>query len=175
MLVEKQGTNPTKYAISTTGGTVGIVGLAGVDLTGPLELDINKLGRIIDVDIPSPTGVTVPLEFAKPDAVQTFGGDLAISIAGFAALKGTYQFELDTATAGTTKVRVAGTNISALLGSDPDGVIGTADDVGAKITDGRIGAVLYKTSAGTSYALDAAGTAALVGVPGFTLSGSLAA
>ncbi|MFN9039054.1 MAG: hypothetical protein ACK5YO_22340, partial [Planctomyces sp.] len=30
MLVEKQGTNPTKYAISTTGGTVGIVGLAGV-------------------------------------------------------------------------------------------------------------------------------------------------
>ncbi|MFN9289019.1 MAG: hypothetical protein ACK6EB_13180, partial [Planctomyces sp.] len=76
MLVEKQGTHPTKYAISTTGGTVGIVGLAGVDLTGPLELDINKLGRIIDVDIPSPTVVTVPLEFTKPDAVQTFGGDL---------------------------------------------------------------------------------------------------
>ncbi|MFN5434637.1 MAG: beta strand repeat-containing protein, partial [Planctomyces sp.] len=140
-----------------------------------LELDINKLGRTIDVDIPSPTGVLVPLEFTKPDAVQTFGGDLAISIAGFTSLKGKYPFELDTATAGTTKVRVAGTNISALLGSDPDGVIGTADDVGAKITDGRIGAVLYKTSAGTSYALDAAGTAALVGVPGFTLSGSLAA
>ncbi|MFN9042134.1 MAG: hypothetical protein ACK5YO_37955, partial [Planctomyces sp.] len=125
----------------TTGGTVGIVGLAGVDLTGPLELDINKLGRIIDVDIPSPTGITVPLEFAKPDAVQTYGGDLAISIAGFAALKGTYAFEIENAS-GSTEIRVAGTSINAVLGSNPDGIIGNADDVGARISIARLGAVL---------------------------------
>ncbi|MFN5796002.1 MAG: hypothetical protein ACK5AN_00615, partial [Planctomyces sp.] len=175
MLVEKQGTNPTKYAISTTGGTVGIVGLAGVDLTGPLELDINKLGRIIDVDIPSPTGVTVPLEFTKPDAVQTFGGDLAISIAGFAALKGTNAFEIENAS-GNTEIRVAGTSINAVLGSNPDGIIGNADDVGARISNASLGAVLFRNSAGTtSYAFNAAGTASLAGVDGLTLTGNLAA
>jgi hypothetical protein len=175
MLIEKQGTNAAKYAISTTGGTVGLVGLPGVDLSGPLALNINKLGRTIDVDIPSPTGVNIPLEFTSPDLTQRFGGDLNLSIGGFTTLSGTYAFEIDTATAGRTKVFVAGTNINALLGSDHDGVIGTADDAGARITDGRIGAVFYKTTAGTSYALDAAGTASLVGVTGFTLSGSLAA
>ncbi|MGV2332774.1 MAG UNVERIFIED_CONTAM: hypothetical protein LVR18_01050 [Planctomycetaceae bacterium] len=64
MLIEKQGSNAAKYAISTTGGTVGLVGLPGVDLTGPLALNINRLGRIVDVDIPAPSGVTFPLEFA---------------------------------------------------------------------------------------------------------------
>ncbi|MFO0534858.1 MAG: beta strand repeat-containing protein, partial [Planctomyces sp.] len=84
-------------------------------------------------------------------------------------------FDLDTSDSSKTKVRVAGTNISALLGSDADGVIGTADDIGARITNGRIGAVFYKGASGTTYALDASGTASLVGISGLTLSGSLAA
>jgi hypothetical protein len=37
-----------------------------------------------------------------------------------------------------------------------------------------LGAVLYRTPAGNSYAIDAAGTASLVGIDGLTLSGSLA-
>ena len=113
----------------------------GVDLTGPLELDINKLGRAITTSIPSPTGVNVPLSFALPDAVQTFGGDLAISIAGFSTLKGTYAFEIENAS-GNTEIRVAGTSINAVLGSNPDGIIGNADDVGALISNASLGVSL---------------------------------
>ncbi|MGV2341324.1 MAG UNVERIFIED_CONTAM: hypothetical protein LVR18_47535 [Planctomycetaceae bacterium] len=40
----------------------------------------------------------------------------------------------------------------------------------------ELGAVLFRTSAGaTSYAIDAKGTASLVGVDGFTVTGDLAA
>jgi hypothetical protein len=175
MVIEKPTIGSAAFAVSSLGGSLSISGLPALDLDGPLAISINKLGHSIDVDIPTLDGTTIPIEFPTADPVQRLAGDVAFSVAGFTTLKGSFAFELDTATAGTTKVRVAGTNISALLGSDADGVIGTSDDVGAKITDGRIGAVFYKTSAGTSYALDAAGTASLVGVPGFTLSGSLAA
>ncbi|MGV2341512.1 MAG UNVERIFIED_CONTAM: hypothetical protein LVR18_48595 [Planctomycetaceae bacterium] len=175
MLIEKQGSNSAKYAISTTGGTVGLVGLSGMDLTGPLALNINKLGRAVDVDIPAPSGTTFPLEFALPDTVQRFGGDLNLNISGFTTLTGTYGFELETA-AGATEIRVAGTNINAVLGSNPDGIIGNDDDVGASIANAKLGAVLYRTAAGaTSFALDAKGTASLVGVDGFTLTGDLSA
>ncbi|MGV2332770.1 MAG UNVERIFIED_CONTAM: hypothetical protein LVR18_01030 [Planctomycetaceae bacterium] len=175
MLIEKQGSNAAKYAISTTGGTVGLVGLPGVDLTGPLALNINRLGRIVDVDIPAPSGVTFPLEFALPDTVQRFGGDLNLNISNFTTLTGTYGFEIETAS-GATEIRVAGTNINAVLGSNPDGIIGNADDVGARISNAKLGAVLFRSAAGaTSYALDAKGTATLVGVSGFTLTGDLAA
>jgi hypothetical protein len=175
MLIEKQGSNAAKYAISTTGGTVGLVGLPGVDLTGPLALNINRLGRIVDVDIPAPSGVTFPLEFALPDTVQRFGGDLNLNISNFTTLTGTYGFEIETAS-GATEIRVAGTNINAVLGSNPDGIIGNADDVGARISNAKLGAVLFRSAAGaTSYALDAKGTASLAGVSGFTLTGDLAA
>ncbi|MGV2341353.1 MAG UNVERIFIED_CONTAM: hypothetical protein LVR18_47700 [Planctomycetaceae bacterium] len=175
MLIEKQGSNAAKYAISTTGGTAGLVGLSGVDLTGPLALNINKLGRTIATNIPAPSGTTFPLNFTAPDPVQRFGGDINLNVAGFTTLEGTYVFELETAS-GATEIRVAGTNINAVLGSNPDGIIGNADDVGARITNAKLGAVLFRTAAGaTSYALDATGNASLVGIGGLTLTGALAA
>ncbi|MGV2342092.1 MAG UNVERIFIED_CONTAM: hypothetical protein LVR18_51710 [Planctomycetaceae bacterium] len=39
MLIEKLGTDAVKYAINTIGGTIGLVGLPGVDLTGPPGAD----------------------------------------------------------------------------------------------------------------------------------------
>ena len=107
--------------------------------------------------------------------MQRFGGDLNLNIAGFTTLTGTYAFELETA-AVATEIRVAGTNINAVLGSNPDGIIGNTDDVGARIANAKLGAVLFRTAAGaTSFAVDASGTASLVGVDGFTLTGDLAA
>jgi hypothetical protein len=175
MLIEKQGSNAAKYAISTTGGTAGLVGLSGVDLTGPLALNINKLGRTIATNIPAPSGTTIPLNFTDPAPVQRFGGDINLNIAGFTTLTGTYGFEIETAS-GATEIRVAGTNINAVLGSNPDGIIGNTDDVGARISSAKLVAVLFRTAAGaTSYAIDAKGTASLVGVDGFTVTGDLAA
>jgi hypothetical protein len=145
MLIEKQGSNAAKYAISTTGGTAGLVGLSGVDLTGPLALNINKLGRTIATNIPAPSGATFPLNFTAPDPVQRFGGDINLNIAGFTTLTGTYGFEIETAS-GATEIRVAGTNINAVLGSNPDGIIGNADDVGARISNAKLGAALPHSS-----------------------------
>jgi hypothetical protein len=75
-----------------------------------------------------------------------------------------------------TEIRVAGTNINAVLGSNPDGIIGNSDDVGARITSAKLGAVLFRKDNGdTSDAIDAKGTASLVGVDGVTVTGDLAA
>ncbi|MFM7863126.1 MAG: hypothetical protein ACKPHU_02855, partial [Planctomycetaceae bacterium] len=126
--IEKPTIGSAAFAVSSLGGTLSISGLPALDLDGPLAISINKLGHSIDVDIPTLDGTTIPIEFPTADPVQRLAGDVAFSVAGFTTLKGSFAFELDTATAGTTKVRVAGTNISALLGSDADGVIGTSDD-----------------------------------------------
>ncbi|MEI7702553.1 MAG: hypothetical protein WCK86_22355, partial [Planctomycetia bacterium] len=175
LIVEKATGVDAKFAVSSLGGTVNISGLPDLDLDGPLGISINKLGHAVDVDIPTLSGTTIPIEFPNPDPVQRLAGDLSLNIAGFTTLTGTYVFELDTTDSSTTKVRVAGTQINALLGNNPDGVPGTADDIGAQISNVRLGAVFYKGASGTSYALDASGSAALVGIPGVTLSGSLAA
>ncbi|MEY2726170.1 MAG: hypothetical protein RLZZ458_2037, partial [Planctomycetota bacterium] len=175
MVIEKPAGLDAKFAVSSLGGSVSLSGLPDLDLDGPLSISINKLGHAIDVDVPTLAGTTIPIEFPTADAIQRLAGDVSLSVAGFTTLKGSYVIELDTSNSSTTKVRVAGTGISALLGSDADGVIGTADDSGAKISNGRIGAVFYSGASGTSYAFDASGTASLVGVTGFTMSGTLAA
>jgi hypothetical protein len=108
-------------------------------------LNINKLGRTIATNIPAPSGATFPLNFTAPDPVQRFGGDINLNIAGFTTLTGTYGFEIETAS-GATEIRVAGTNINAVLGSNPDGIIGNADDVGARISNAKLGAALPHSS-----------------------------
>ncbi|MFN9037939.1 MAG: hypothetical protein ACK5YO_16670, partial [Planctomyces sp.] len=103
-----------------------------------------------------------------------FGGSINVAIAGFTTVAGNFGFE-KSVSGSTTKIKLAATDVSAFLGSNPDNLPGTGDEVGAQITGARLGAVLYQTPAGNSYAFDAAGNAALVGITGLTLSGSLAA
>ncbi|MGV2332769.1 MAG UNVERIFIED_CONTAM: hypothetical protein LVR18_01025 [Planctomycetaceae bacterium] len=68
------------------------------------------------------------------------------------------------------------TGVNSFLGSNPDNTVGNSDDVGARITNARLGGVFYRTSAGAkSYALDAKGTGTIVGVDGLIASGELAA
>ncbi|MFM8476698.1 MAG: hypothetical protein ACKOEO_13035, partial [Planctomycetaceae bacterium] len=92
----------------------------------------------------------------------------------FTTLSGNFGFERETV-GSTTKIKLAATNVNAFLGSNPDNLANTGDEVGAQVSNARLGAVLYRTAAGNSYAIDAAGTASLVGIDGLTLSGSLSA
>ena len=174
LVIEKSGSAPAKFAVSSHGGTASLVGLAGLDLSGPLALNINQLGHAIDVDLPALDGTLVPVAFSTNDLVRSFGGDLNLSIPGFTELSGSYGFEKEGAN-GVTKIKVAGRNIAAFLGADADGQTNSGDETGVQISNATMGAVLYKTATGTSYALDAAGSAALVGVPGLQLVGTLAA
>ncbi|TWW08856.1 hypothetical protein E3A20_20150, partial [Planctomyces bekefii] len=174
LVIEKTTGTPAKFAARTNVGTVSIPGLPDLDLSGPTALEINRLGRSIATNIPDIDGVSIPLNFSTGDLVNRFGGNLALDIDGFTTLSGTIGFEKQIAS-GNTEIRVAGTSINAVLGSNPDGIIGNADDVGALISNARLGAVLFRNSAGTtSYAFNAAGTASLAGVDGLTLTGNLA-
>ncbi|MFN9041105.1 MAG: hypothetical protein ACK5YO_32740, partial [Planctomyces sp.] len=56
-----------------------------------------------------------------------FGGAVTLSITGFTALTGKFGFQKETA-GTTTKIKLAATEITSFLGSNPDGVAGTAMD-----------------------------------------------
>jgi hypothetical protein len=175
LIIEKTAGTAAKFAARTNVGTVSIPGLPDLDLSGPTALEINRLGRSITANIPDLSGVNIPLSFSTGDLVNRFGGNLDLDIDGFTRLTGAIAFEKQTDN-GTTEIRVAGTGINTFLGRNDDGTVGNSDDVGVRITNARLGAVLYRTSAGaTSFAVDAKGTATLVGVDGFTLTGDLSA
>jgi len=89
------------------------------------------------------------------DSTTSFSCAGSISIDGFATFSGTLAFEQS---AGET--RVVGSAINVELGQETAGV---------EITDASFGLVV--TSSNT-YAIEATGTAALTGLPGFALSGT---
>ncbi|MGV2341510.1 MAG UNVERIFIED_CONTAM: hypothetical protein LVR18_48585 [Planctomycetaceae bacterium] len=134
-----------------------------------------RLGGSRTADIPDLDGTSIPLNFSTGDLVNRFGGNVALDIDGFTTLSGAIGFEKQTDN-GTTEVRVAGTDINAFLGRNPDGSVGTSDDVG-RVSPTRVSAPCSTAQppAATSYAVDATGAATLVGVDGFSITGNLAA
>ncbi|MFN5435851.1 MAG: hypothetical protein ACK5ES_14900, partial [Planctomyces sp.] len=160
----------SSYALAAR-GSAQLVGIPSIIASGTLIAQKSTLTESILLDFGNQNAAD---DLNVAPGTTEFGGAVTFSIAGFTALTGKFGFQKETA-GTTTKIKLAATEITSFLGSNPDGVAGTADDVGARITDGRLGAVLYRTATGSSYAFHAAGTAALAGIPGFTLEGSLAA
>jgi hypothetical protein len=113
LVIEKPSGLAPKFAVRTNLGTVSIPGLPDLDLDGLTNLEINRLGRIINVSIPDLNGVNIPLSFAAPDLINRFGGSLKLDIENFTTLEGRFSFE-KLQTAGMTEIRVAGTNINAV-------------------------------------------------------------
>ncbi|MFN9287137.1 MAG: hypothetical protein ACK6EB_03640, partial [Planctomyces sp.] len=131
MLVEKQGTNPTKYAISTTGGTVGIVGLAGVDgltLTGNLAARVNTTGGAVNNTITLPDGETVAVQFGATEAAAVFQGTVTATVAQFATVTGSFAVSKS-----GSKLTIAAAGVTAQVGTS---------DLGVKVTDGKLGVVV---------------------------------
>jgi hypothetical protein len=136
LVIEKPAGVAPKFAVRTSLGTVSVPGLPDLDLSGPTALEINRLGRSINVNIPDLDGVSIPLNFSAADLVNRFGGNLALDIDGFATLDGTFSFEKQN-DGGTTEIRVAATGVNTFLGSNPDNTVGNTDDVGARITNAQ--------------------------------------
>ncbi|MEY2727172.1 MAG: Hemolysin, chromosomal, partial [Planctomycetota bacterium] len=128
LVIEKTTGSAPKFAARTNAGTVSIPGLPDLDLSGPTALEINRLGRSINLDIPDLDGVDIPLQFAAADLVNRFGGNLTLDIDGFTSLSGTFAFEKQN-DGGTTEIRVAATSVSTFLGRNHDGILGNSDDV----------------------------------------------
>ena len=173
LIIEKSlGTAP-RFAVSTTGGTVALAGLPDLDLDGPLALNINQLQRTVDDTVATLTGSNIDVDFTSSDAFRRFGGNLDLAIQNFTTASGTFAFEKESS-GSTTKIKVAGTSVFAFLGKDPNNVPLSGDEVGINITNARFGGVLLHTNTGNSFALDAAGSAELVGVSGLSMSGTMA-
>ncbi|MFM8477691.1 MAG: beta strand repeat-containing protein, partial [Planctomycetaceae bacterium] len=175
LVIEKTAGTPVKFAAETHAGTVSISGLPDLDLSGLAALEINQLGRSVNLNIPDPDGRNIPLSFLTAEDVHRFGGALDLGIDNFTRLSGNFAFEKQV-DHGTLEILVAATNIEAFLGSNSDGLIGTSDDVGVKITAATLGAAFYRNADGdVSYALDARGRSAFVGLDGIQLEADLAA
>jgi hypothetical protein len=169
-ILKNTASDSSSYAFAAR-GTAELVGIPTLVAAGTIVARKSTAAEAILLDFGTSDNsddVTV-----QPGVTQ-FGGSVSLAVAGFSTLAGDFVFEKETVDS-TTKIKLAATNVHALLGSNPDNVANTSDDVGARISNARLGAVLYRTPAGHSYAIDATGTAAIVGIDGLTLSGSLSA
>ncbi|MFO0536348.1 MAG: beta strand repeat-containing protein, partial [Planctomyces sp.] len=174
LIIEKTSGLAPRFAVSTNGGTVALAGLTDLDLKGPLALNMNQLQRTVDDTIATLAGTSIDVDFTSSDIFRQFGGNLDLAIQNFTTTSGTFAFEKETS-GSTTKIKVAGTSVFAFLGNDPNGIADSGDEIGIKITGGRFGGVLLHTSSGNSFAVDSTGSAELVGVPGLTVTGTMAA
>ena len=120
-------------------------------------------------------GQTVGVDFTSTgtDDVLRFGGALNLDVSGFVSVSGNFGFQKTRETkAGVTTSRllVGVSELNAFFGD-----AGSAgDDTGVRVTDGTLGLLVNKTgNAAATYALDASGSAALVGISGLTLGGSV--
>ncbi|MEN9556606.1 MAG: hypothetical protein RLZZ232_2892, partial [Planctomycetota bacterium] len=84
-LVLKDGS----YAL-TTSGTVGLVGLTGLNISGTFNVRSNQLGVPVNQSVWTPAG-NVPVVFSSGDKILSFGGSAVISVAGIFEISGTVQ------------------------------------------------------------------------------------
>jgi len=164
---EQGGEN--KYAV-TAGGSAAIVGFEGIlELSGSLTVKVNKTGAAVNEHIRVGAGY-VDVVFDNGDDVMGFYGSVSLKIVNFVSISGDFGFE-KSVSGGTTKILVGATNINVFLGVGA----GTPNAIGLQVSNANLGVVLYQTESGDSkYALSAEGTAALVGLPGLIIEGSLA-
>ena len=156
------------------GGGAQLLGVNGLQLSGTLDLQTNTTGAAISESITAPGQATpTKLEFSadQPLAVQ---GTADLGVVNFVTLHGGFSFTKQEVSATETKFLVGAGGIDAFIGSGDE-----TTGIGAKISGATLGLVVLhdidpvaKTS-NTTYALNAGGSAALVGLAGLDVSGSL--
>jgi hypothetical protein len=169
-ILKNTATSSSTYAFAAR-GTAELVGIPSITATGTIVAQKSTHSDAVVLGFGTTT--TTDDITVQPDSTE-FGGSVALAISGFSTLSGNFGFSKETS-GSTTKIKLAATGVNAFLGSNPDNLADTGDEVGAKISAARLAAVLYRTPAGNSYAIDASGTGALVGISGLTATGNLSA
>lgn len=179
---------PTGTALDVY-GSAALEGIDPLSLSGTLHVRMNNTGGAINQTVPAPApnnpGQTI-------NQTLTFAGNQTLLVSGtatlgigdgsgntFVSLTGGFSFSTSSSTTNnitTTKVLVGAAGINAFLGAgDPNG----SGAMGVQITNANLGLAIISTtnnstSAHTSgYAVNAAGSAALLGIPALSLSGNL--
>ncbi len=176
-----QGTPQTKYAL-VANGTAALVGIDGLTLSGTLAARVNRLGAAVDETIVTPGGA-VAVKFDSAADVTELAGTVTL-VTPVADLAGSFTLSKSVdpgSNAGSpaddiVTIEATASDVSAFVG-DKKGTETTTDDVGVQISNAALAWKLVPdnsvTPATQQYALAASGTAALVGVPDLTLTGSL--
>ncbi|MFN9290007.1 MAG: hypothetical protein ACK6EB_18210, partial [Planctomyces sp.] len=152
----------------TAGGTAEIIGVTGLTARGTVDLRINRFGGEIDETLTTPGG-DVRVQFTSADPVtQVYG--TATLVTPISELTGDFTIE-STGIAPNRELLIAAANVSAFVG-DTKGTTDTADDIGVRFTGGSLVGYIAPNS---TYAFDASGAAAIVGVSDLTLTGTLSA
>ncbi|MDB5294675.1 MAG: hypothetical protein JWO31_658, partial [Phycisphaerales bacterium] len=188
---------PTGVALDVY-GSAELVGITGLTLGGTLHVRVNNTGAAVRETVPAPDaatpGATVPqlLTFTANELSVAGTATLAVGDGSgreFVALRGGFSFSQSATTVGSvtiTKVLIAAAGLNAFLGVGParllDGTV-NPDAAGVLVENANLGLVVFGTrdasrptgqQTSSKYALNAAGRAALLGVTGLTVSGTLA-
>lgn len=174
---------PATYALVAGGGTNELVGVTGLELaTDGLMVRVNKTGTDVTDEFGQPRVISTPggdvtLDFTSTGTVNVLSveGHITLNVVGFVSLEGYFTFErTEDLLTHTTRILVGASGVDAFLGVHE----GEADETGVRITNAKLGLVIYKKpvdpanpGAPTSfYALDASAGAELVGFGNVTLS-----
>jgi len=161
-------------------GSAALVGVNGLTISGTLGARVNRMGRAVDrtVDV---QGTSVHVKFDDGTDITQWSGSATLAVADFVSVSGDFAFERSSTTNGdvtTTEILVAVANTNIFLGANAN----TNRATGVKITGAKLGLVIRafddvstSTQSDATYAFLAEGSAALVGIDGLHLSGSLSA
>jgi hypothetical protein len=119
-----EGTESESGYAAVASGSVALVGISGLTLEGTAEVRVNRLGKAVDETIGG-----VDVKFDEATDVTQFNATAILIVDGFVEVGGEFSFEkaeTTVANIATTRIKVAGTNINAFLGSGR----GTADEIG---------------------------------------------
>jgi hypothetical protein len=169
---------PTGIAMDVS-GTAALQGVSGLTLGGTLDVRFNNTGAAVDQTVPAPDpsnpGQTTTKTLVFTANENDISGTANLAVGTFASLSGGFNIAEQQSTANgikTTKLLIGAAGLNASLGSNE----------GVSINNANLGLVVVsQTNALTDasitpgeYALNAAGAAALFGVNGLVLTGTLA-
>ena len=162
LLLQPDGT----FALRAAGSVSLSTPSAGLTVAGTLAVEANTTGR--DVDLAVADGD--PIDLAVLAGITRIGGSLTVTIGTLATITG--SFAVEQSTAGPDRIVGTADDVAELLigatgVSLQVGVGSGGDFIGVQVTGGEL--ILLLTAGG--FALDARGSAQLVGVPGVTIGG----
>ncbi|MBC8508344.1 MAG: hypothetical protein H8D34_26095, partial [Chloroflexi bacterium] len=139
-----------------------------LELSGSLNVKVNTTGAAINESIKVGAD-TIDIVFANGDDVMGFFGSVSLQIVNFVKISGDFGFEKHVS-GTTTKMLIGASNVTIFLGVG----YGTPGALGLQVTGAYLGLVLLQTgSTDPTYALNAGGNAALVGLDGLGFEGSM--
>ncbi|MCG8549230.1 MAG: hypothetical protein MI799_02375, partial [Desulfobacterales bacterium] len=154
-------------------GDARLLGIDGLSISGTLGVKQNNTGKALDESIlvPDISGdfITISITLAADATDPVLFGTASLEIENLATLTGGFAFTRSVEEDGTTRIIAGAGGIEAFLGLNP----GTADEIGIRISDVTLGLVMISKAGVSSYALDARGSAAFVGLDGLVLQGSV--